>query len=119
MKKTINDFDLKYTLDTSIQSNEFIGEGEEGMLETYGKDMEKVLEINKTSPMRLWTMVDGEEGMILIQGLHYVNRIYYVVTEQEAESKNEEYLFEDYLDTESLLFGDDFTDDDDEGGFLH
>jgi hypothetical protein len=46
--------------------------------------------------MRLWTMVDGDHGMYLLQGLHYVNRIYYVVTNEEAKSEDEEYLIDTY-----------------------
>lgn len=93
---TEEDFDNKYTYDTTIVSTEFDPESQAGMLETYGDDMLQVRAINKISPMRLWTMVDGEHGMYLLQGLHYVNRLYYVVTNEEAESEDEEYLIDLY-----------------------
>ncbi len=93
---TEEDFDNKYTYDTTIVSTEFDPESQIGMLETYGDDMLQVRAINKIAPMRLWTMVDGEHGMYLLQGLHYVNRIYYVVTNEEAESEDEEYLIDLY-----------------------
>jgi hypothetical protein len=41
--------------------------------------------------------------MYLVQGLHYVNRIYYVITNEEAKSEFEEYLIDsnsDYSDEE-------------------
>jgi hypothetical protein len=90
------DFDKRYTYDTTIVSTEFDPESQAGMLETYGDDMKLVRAINKVSPMRLWTMVDGDHGMYLLQGLHYVNRIYYVVTNEEAKSEDEEYLIDIY-----------------------
>jgi hypothetical protein len=92
------DFDKHYTYDTTIVSTEFDPESQAGMLETYGDDMQTVLEINKKSPLRVWTMVDGDDGMYLLQGLHYVNRIYYVITNEEAKSENEEYLIDNYED---------------------
>lgn len=95
---TEEDFDKKYTYDNSIVSTEFDPESQAGMLETYGNDMQQVLAINKVSPMRVWTMVDGDDGMYLIQGLHYVNRIYYVITKESAKSEDEEYLIDSYSD---------------------
>ena len=92
------DFDRKYTLDDSIKSEVLTGDGTEGMFETYGNDIEQVIKIANTDPMRVWTMVDSDDGMYLIQGYHLVNRIYYVITKEQAESEFEEYLFESYED---------------------
>jgi hypothetical protein len=94
--RTEEDFDLKYTSDNSIISTEFDNESQSGMLETYGDDVKQVLEIYEKTPKRVWTMLDGDEGMYLVQGFHYVNRIYYVITIEEASEENEEYLIESY-----------------------
>lgn len=45
-------------------------------------DRDGLIPMDDPDFMRLWTVVDGEEGgMYAIAGLHHVNRIYYVVTE--------------------------------------
>lgn len=96
------DFEKKYSYDSSIKSEVF-GEGQEGMLETYGNDVKEAIKIANKSPKRIWTMVDGDDGMYLINGYHLVNRIYYVVTNEEAESDDEYYLIESYEDDEIYL----------------
>ena len=83
-----DDFDKKYTL-SKIKSENFEGPGQ---LETFGKDIETVLKINKKTPKRVWTAVDGEEGIWWIAGYHLVNRIYYIITEEEWADEFEEYL---------------------------
>ena len=52
--------------------------------------------IYEQNPLRVWTMVDCDNGMCLIQGLHHVNRIYYIITVEPAENEFEEYLFDSY-----------------------
>ena len=94
--KTEEDFDKRYTYDTTVISTEFDPESQQGMLETYGDDIKLVLKINKKTPLRVWTMVDGDNGMYLIQGYHLVNRIYYVITNEHAQSEDEEYLIDSY-----------------------
>jgi hypothetical protein len=96
--KTEADFDKLYTYDTSVVSTVFDPESQAGMLETYGADLKLVLDIANKTPMRVWTMVDGDDGMYLLQGYHLVNRIYYVITEQNAKSEDEEYLIDSYED---------------------
>lgn len=95
------DFDRKYTMDRTVKSTEFDNESQAGMLETYGDDVKQVMRIANTDPLRVWTMVDGDDGMYLVQGFHLVNRIYYVITQERAENENEEYLFELYDDSYS------------------
>ena len=48
-------------------------------LETYGKDFEF---ISKYDPNYVWTVVDGDSGekQWIVAGLHFVNRICYIVT---------------------------------------
>ena len=85
-------FDSKYTHDETIVSEHY----DDGRLETFGADLEKVMEIKQNSPRRLWTMVDDDEGdgTYLVAGFHYVNRICYLVTTEEWESDDEEYLLD-------------------------
>jgi hypothetical protein len=48
-------------------------------IESYGKDFEIVRRLN---PDYVWTVVDGEHGeQWITPGIHYVNRICYLVTE--------------------------------------
>lgn len=86
MAKNFEDF---YTYDGSIESEEFLDQ--EGMFETFGADMQKVLEVYEETPRRVWTAVDGDDGVYLVNGLHYVNRVYYVITVEEGE-EGEEFL---------------------------
>lgn len=81
----------KYNADTSIESEEF----DDGRLETYGADMQKVLEIYEKSPRKVWTAVDGDDGVYLVNGLHYVNRIFYLISLEDGE-EDEEFLEVEY-----------------------
>lgn len=45
--------------------------------ETYGDDLEFVDSCDKC---RVWTLVDTDEGQRIIEGMHYVNRVNYLVT---------------------------------------
>ncbi len=53
-------------------------------LETYGKDLEIVRNIDDSY---LWTVIDGESGrdQWIVSGYHFVNRICYLVTEKSNE----------------------------------
>lgn len=54
------------------------GEPNEGCLfETYGEEFEFV---RKQDPNTVWTWMDGEEGQLVLSGLHLVNRIGYLVS---------------------------------------
>ena len=92
---TEDDFDKKYTYDSNYNWDN--QEGQEGMMETFSPHIEKVLELaNGDQTKRVWTMIDGDEGMYLIAGYHLVNRIYYIITNEEWENEDEEYLIEVY-----------------------
>jgi hypothetical protein len=52
--------------------------------------------IDAKTPKRVWTMVDGDDGMYLEAGYHLVNRIYYIITNEEWTSADEVYRFEKY-----------------------
>lgn len=51
------------------------------MFETYGEELDYVLQIHKTQPERVWTYTDGEIYPVLTNNLGFVNRIGYVITE--------------------------------------
>jgi hypothetical protein len=49
------------------------------MFETYGPDLEF---IKKQPNNKIWTMLDCDGNMVLVSGYHFVNRMYYMITEQ-------------------------------------
>lgn len=51
------------------------------MFETYGEELDYVLEVANSEPRRVWTYVDGDKEPIIISGYHVVNRIGYFITE--------------------------------------
>ena len=100
--KTEDDFDNKYTMDYTVKSIAMCPESQIGMLETYGEDYEEVKRIYEQNPMRVWTVVDCDDGVCISQGLHYVNRIYYMITVEPAESEDEYYMIELYNENGEL-----------------
>lgn len=80
----IEDFFSNYTMDTSVQSTEFDPVEQEGQFETYGEDIKHVLRVAEQHPRRVWTLLDGEENVILVNGFHYVNRICYFITNEDG-----------------------------------
>ena len=52
-------------------------EGPGGLFETYGEEFEFV---SRQDPATVWTFADGEDRQYVFSGLHYVNRIGYLVS---------------------------------------
>lgn len=74
----LDNFDDLYTIDESVRSLEC---DTAGVFETYGEDIEHVLQVFAKTPARVWTLIDGEQGeTLLVNGLLHVNRINYMVT---------------------------------------
>ena len=97
------DFYKKYTLDETVKSTVFkSSESEKGILDTSGDDLDLALEIANLDPDRVWTMVDSDDGMYLVQGLKLSNRVYFVVTTERAESLDEQYLFDLHEEDEAF-----------------
>lgn len=46
--------------------------------ETYGEELEFV---KSQDPNTIWTEMDGDNGVYIVSGYHYVNRIQYYITE--------------------------------------
>ena len=63
------------------------------LLETYGKDHERVLQIKESNPRTLWTIVDTNGVLYAIPGYHYVDRFVYVVSEEPWKDEDEVYLW--------------------------
>ena len=95
---TETDFDKIYTYDETVKSKVFDPESQLGMFETYGVDIKYVMEMDSKHPKKVWTMVDGDDGMYLVSGFHHVNRIYYVITNEDCVGESEEYQIEEYKD---------------------
>ena len=95
--QNIDDFEAKYTYDSSVASSEFDQEDSPGQFETYGPDLQYVLNVNRVDPQRVWTAVDGDDGIYLISGMLLVDRIYYIITNEHAESEDECYSYDNFL----------------------
>ena len=67
------------------------------MFETYGVENDYVNTINKTDACRVWTIIDSE-GLAIIAGKHWVNRIGYLITEIPWEDENIEIEFDEVTD---------------------
>jgi hypothetical protein len=68
--------------------------GEDGRMETYGEYFDKVHAQHLKHPKTVWTIVEGEFGeLVVIPGLHFVNRYLYFVSKEEWQNENEEYLW--------------------------
>lgn len=65
------------------------------MYETHGEEIAYVLEVANKTPRKVWTIisVDGWEG--IVAGYHLVNRLGYLITDEEWESETEEYVVYD------------------------
>ncbi len=61
-------------------------DGDARKYETYGDDLEEVRKVAQKDPAKVWTYVDGDRGKSgIVEGYHFVNRIYYHITEVPAE----------------------------------
>jgi hypothetical protein len=54
------------------------------MLEPYGEELLHVLNVLKTEPGRVWTVVECDGHLTVGSGYHLVNRMGYVITEVPA-----------------------------------
>jgi len=59
------------------------------MFETYDEEVDFVFELAKKEK-RVWTIIEGEnDSMFYVTGFHYVNRIGFLVTEEEYTEETE------------------------------
>ena len=81
----------KFTVNTNIISLTGL---ENGYLETYGKDKEKLVVIGEVNPNLIWTVIDGDDDeLYLIAGYHLVNRLHYVITNEPWNKGDEEFIW--------------------------
>ena len=104
-KLTDDDFFSKYTCEYNRVMQSKLAEQEDNgrttiedmapyrgcMYETYDEEYQRVKEMVAQNPKRVWTIIncDGWEG--IVAGWHWVNRMGYLITEQEWSSEEEEY----------------------------
>jgi len=69
------------------------------LIETYDGDIKVIQDQVKANPKKVWTVldhgeeIDGYEHLYVIAGWHFVNRLNYIITEQEWKSEDEQYLY--------------------------
>lgn len=64
------------------------------MYETFGADMDYINQLNETEPKRIWTIIEAEDTITIVAGLHLVNRMGYLVTNEEWKHEQEDYICE-------------------------
>jgi hypothetical protein len=61
------------------------------LFETFGEEIDYVQSMAIANERKVWTLIEGEEGMYILAGFHSVNRQGFFISEKEWETKNEEY----------------------------
>ena len=106
---TDNDFFEKYTCEyNQVIQKDLEKEGDNGtttmddmapyggcMYETHGEEIEYVVNIANTTPKKVWTIISVDYWEGIVSGYHLVNRLGYLITEEEWEDQNEEYVVYD------------------------
>jgi hypothetical protein len=82
--------DDKYPPDPAFKSEHGY---DHGTMETYGADYEKVLEQAEKNERTVWTIVDCDGRLLIIPGLHFVNRMNYYISTQEWDNEELEYAW--------------------------
>lgn len=56
------------------------------MFETYGDELAFVEEANANRPLNVWTIVEDDDGgLVAVDGMHWVNRFGFIVTDLPRE----------------------------------
>jgi hypothetical protein len=95
--------------------NHFHSDNDEHMYETYGAEVEYVIEQDSR---HIWTWIQGDMSDLIVAGYHYVNRLGYYITEVPWEDEYDYALLsvevececysedEDVMDSRHGEFGD-------------
>lgn len=81
--------------------NNWLRKGEDTELfETYGVELGVVLGVNLMDTRKVWTLIEGDEGLWVTNGYHLVNRLNYLITDIPYEGEEEfmDVLYMDYED---------------------
>jgi hypothetical protein len=80
-------------------NNHITGDEYASHFETYGEELDYVLQIAETEPERVWTYQDDDYGVPCItSGYHYVNRIGYYITKKPRKKGDIIYVRLNYND---------------------
>ena len=60
------------------------------LYETFDKELEYIIFVHSKTPKRVWTLTEGDEGIVIVAGFHWVNRLGYFITEKEWENEFDE-----------------------------
>ena len=73
------------------------------MYETYDEELQYVFDLSKKEN-RVWTIVEGDDGMCFVAGFHLVNRMGYLVTEKPWNDEG------DWVELDNDMFNDEDED---------
>ena len=80
-------------------ANNLRGNANEDMFETYGDELHYVLGVKRFNPNQIWTLIEGDEGLWITSGYHFVNRLNYFITEMPFEGEGYlDVLYDRYSD---------------------
>lgn len=85
------DFDDLYTGNPDFRSD---CSDMDGVMETIGEELERVIAHNETNPKNVWTITDCDGELIIIAGFHFVNRFLYFISNEEWKDEYEQYSWE-------------------------
>jgi hypothetical protein len=69
------------------------------MFETYGEEKAYVHGVKRFNPNHVWTLIEGDEGLWITSGYHFVNRVNYFITEIPFEGEGYlDVLYDRYSD---------------------
>jgi hypothetical protein len=89
-KQSDDVFFEKYTCEDNPNTEE--GSFGNCFFDTYGPDIVYVVNTAITSPKRIWTIIDDNDGWYgIVAGYRYINRQGYLITEQEWKDEYEQY----------------------------
>lgn len=77
------------------------------MFETFGEEVQYVCDVanNPDTAKKVWTIVE-DGGLSIIAGYHYVNRLGYLITEEDWEDEMESYECEEVKEFDVIFFKD-------------
>lgn len=68
------------------------------MYETYGVEEQHVRNVAQVNEGFVWTIIDGDDGLSITSGYHYVNRFGYIITQLPADEDFIDVVLEDLTD---------------------